>query len=192
MALSKPTKILSHPTMTPSMFRKGTGRMAIVDIANTIANAEGWNVSGSLAQRNNNPGNLVYIGPSMLGESATPGAGGFARFTDPNSGFMALENQISLDASRGLTVQQFINKYDNVPSEQQNYLNIFQTQLGASPSDSLTSLISGDGVVNAATPDTTDTTTNVSDILSSISNIDPGTLGIAVIVGLGLLLASKM
>lgn len=60
-----------------------------------------------LAVANNNPGNLRYAGQS----GATPGKGGFAKFATPEAGVKALQNQINLDASRGLTLGQFINKY---------------------------------------------------------------------------------
>jgi len=56
---------------------------------------------------NNNPGNLRFAGQS----GATQGEGGFARFSSPEEGVKALQRQIELDASRGLTLGQFINKY---------------------------------------------------------------------------------
>lgn len=60
-----------------------------------------------LAYVNNNPGNLRFVGQ----QGATQGEGGFAKFSTPQDGYQALKNQISLDASRGLTLGQFINKY---------------------------------------------------------------------------------
>lgn len=60
-----------------------------------------------LAFVNNNPGNLRFAGQS----GAVQGEGGFAKFSSPAEGVKALENQIRLDASRGLTLAQFISKY---------------------------------------------------------------------------------
>lgn len=63
--------------------------------------------SSRLASVNNNPGNLRFAGQP----GAVQGEGGFARFPTVEAGVKALENQIKLDASRGLTLAQFINKY---------------------------------------------------------------------------------
>jgi hypothetical protein len=77
--------------------------------------------SSRLAFVNNNPGNLRYAGQA----GASQGEGGFARFESPEAGYEALKNQISLDASRGLTLEKFINKYAP-PSENDTNLYIQQ------------------------------------------------------------------
>ncbi len=86
--------------------------------------------SGTLADRNNNPGNLRYVGQA----GATQGEGGFARFNSPEDGFQALINQVQLDQSRGLTLQQFVNKYAP-PSENNTSLYVQQISqwLGVDP-----------------------------------------------------------
>jgi len=159
---------------------RGT-KMAIIDIANVIGQIEGWNVAGSLAQRNNNPGNLIFVHQS----GAVLGEGGFAKFSSPEAGFQALENQISLDASRGLDVTSFINKYAP-PSENNtsNYISMFTSMLGVSATDKLSSLISGDGVVDASTSPIT--------LGDEIGNIDSTILGAIAVVGIiGLVLVIK-
>ena len=78
--------------------------------------------SGTLASRNNNPGNLRFVG--QLG--ATQGDGGFAKFNSPEEGYQALINQIQLDQSRGLTLAQFVNKYAP-PTE--NNTNLYVKQM---------------------------------------------------------------
>jgi len=60
-----------------------------------------------LAYVNNNPGNLRFAGQ----DGAVNGEKGFAKFPTPEAGVRALQNQIKLDASRNLTLAQFINKY---------------------------------------------------------------------------------
>jgi len=77
--------------------------------------------SSRLAYVNNNPGNLRYVGQA----GAVQGEGGFARFETPEAGYQALIAQIQLDASRGLTLEQFINKYAP-PSENNTGLYINQ------------------------------------------------------------------
>lgn len=92
---------------------------------------------GTLAATNNNPGNLKFVGQP----GATEGAGGFAHFETPEAGYAALQQQIKLDASRGQTLAQFINKY--APSSENNtslYIQQAQQALGIS-ADSLLSSV---------------------------------------------------
>ena len=67
----------------------------------------------SFAERNQNPGNLLYVGQqgAVRGE-AKPGGGNFAGFQSYDEGRKALENQLALDTQkRGLTLGQTIGKY---------------------------------------------------------------------------------
>lgn len=70
--------------------------------AREIANFEGFNKPGSVAQRNNNPGNLRG-GPGATGTDAQ----GYAIFPDVQTGLAALEDLIKRRAAQGLTVQEF-------------------------------------------------------------------------------------
>ena len=72
------------------------------EIASAIAQFEGFNTAGTVAQRNNNPGNL-RSGPGQIGTDAN----GYAIFPDVATGQAALANQINLNISRGLTLDQF-------------------------------------------------------------------------------------
>lgn len=93
--------------------------------------------SSRLAFVNNNPGNLRFVGQ----QGATKGENGFAKFSSPEAGIKALENQIKLDASRGLTLQQFINKYAP-PSENNTnqYLTQMTQMLGVSPTTKISNV----------------------------------------------------
>ena len=51
----------------------------------------------TLAERNNNPGNLKFVGQA----GASQGEGGFAKFDSPQAGFKALQSQLQLYASGG-------------------------------------------------------------------------------------------
>src|SRR5581483_9053793 len=75
----------------------------IDDLANAIYRFEGA-TSTSLATRNNNPGNL-RSGPGMIGVDQN----GYAIFPDMAAGFAALKHQISLNISRGLTLNEFFS-----------------------------------------------------------------------------------
>lgn len=85
-------------------------------IKKEIARIEGYGVKGSLAQRQNNPGNLKFVGQ----KNAVLGAKGFAKFKTPQDGFNALHNQIVLDAKRGHTLETFLYKY--APPKENNTL----------------------------------------------------------------------
>ncbi len=85
-------------------------------VLKTVALADVGDQSGAvataratLAQRNNNPGNLRYVGQA----GAQMGADGFAAFATPQAGMAALQNQIGLYGSRGLdTISSIITKYE--------------------------------------------------------------------------------
>jgi hypothetical protein len=63
----------------------------ITSWASAIASFEGFNTSGSVAARNNNPGNLKYAGQSG---STGADANGFAIFPNASAGWSALYNQL--------------------------------------------------------------------------------------------------
>lgn len=100
-------------------------------IAQAIATMEGYFTAGTIADRNNNPGNLLAMGQAgQIGVDSR----GFAIFATPEDGWNALENQISLDASRGLTLTEFLNKY--APSSQNNtqaYIDFVSQRTGLDP-----------------------------------------------------------
>lgn len=105
-------------------------------VASTIQTIEGW-FAGSVSQRNNNPGNLKYAGqPGAIGADAS----GFAIFTSVDAGQQALQNQIALDASRGLTIGQFASKY--APAQDGNDPASYAAQLAAATGLSVTDPLS--------------------------------------------------
>ncbi len=69
-------------------------------IALSIATFEGFFITGSLAQRNNNPGNLRSWG-------TMPVRDGYAAFPSADIGWAALRRQVQLNIDRGLTLQEF-------------------------------------------------------------------------------------
>lgn len=79
----------------------------IEQFAQAIATMEGYFKAGSIAQRNNNPGNLRSWG-------SRPVVNGYAYFDTPDQGWAALRRQIELNISRGLTLQEFFGGKSNV------------------------------------------------------------------------------
>lgn len=166
--------------------------MSIIDISNAMAKQEDhtWNPAtmswsavnpNSLAQKNNNPGNLRFAGQ----RGAVVGAGGFAKFETIEDGFAALGRQINLDASRGLDLGQFINKYaPKVENDTDSYLANVMRWLGlSSPNIKLSSIIGG----AAPTVDNTDEGTDVfGDDRDDLGTVNIGMVILVGVVGLGL------
>lgn len=109
----------------------------IADMAEAIARMEGFYVRRSVAQRNNNPGNLRRWG-------SRPVRDGFAVFDTPEEGFAALRRQIELNISRGLTMREFFGGKPGVypgyaPASDNNrpehYARFVASQVGIVPRD---------------------------------------------------------
>lgn len=116
-------------------------------LAAAITNLEGW-FTGSLSQRNNNPGNLMYAGqPGAIGADAN----GLAIFASLADGQQALQNQISLDAGRGETIAEFAAKY--APAAAGNNPTAYAAQLAAATGLSVNDPLSAtsDGTSGAGT-----------------------------------------
>ncbi|MFA6897249.1 MAG: hypothetical protein WCQ96_03115 [Patescibacteria group bacterium] len=127
------TKVIENADGTFTTINTDTGNIV------NITGGQGTVIipQNTLAGKNNNPGNLRFVGQ----QGATQGVGGFARFETPEAGYQALIGQIQLDASRGLTVSQFVNKYAP-PSENNTglYITQFNNALGSNSSTLLSSL----------------------------------------------------
>lgn len=138
-------RAISNPTITPEEYLQQFPDATDEELAEIIQKSEqSFNNVGAdtnqgiveipqssrLAFVNNNPGNLRFAGQ----EGAVQGEGGFARFSTPEAGYQALKNQIQLDAGRGFTLAQFINKYAP-PSENdtQQYIQQITQLTGANP-----------------------------------------------------------
>ena len=150
----------------------------IIDVANVQARTEdySWNPSAmnwsifnpnSLAQANNNPGNLLYMGQP----GATLGKGGFARFNTVEEGFQAEQNQIALDASRGLDLASFLEKMTPKSLNPNFDPNVPAARLGVRLSDKLRDII---GDVPTSYPSTSgssmDETSSGNDIMNDDSS----------------------
>lgn len=120
--------------------------MASVDnLAQAIARYEGYYSTGSVAQRNNNPGNLRSWGNN-------PVVGGFAQFPTAETGWVALRSQVQRNIDRGLTLDEFFagkpGTYSGyAPSADNNrpltYAATVANWLGISPGVQLSDAIGG-------------------------------------------------
>ena len=185
-------------TMSPFR-RKGLGQTST--LAAAIARQEGFGISGAVATRNNNPGNLSSPPSGQWAGQTGVDSSGFAVFDNSTDGWSALNKDIA--ANSGLTLTQFLNKY--APPSQNNtgaYISNVSSWTGASPTDTIADIVAGNtSATSTATPDTSDSDSSVSsgatagfDLTSwwqSVADsvgIDATTLGIgAAVVGLGVM-----
>jgi hypothetical protein len=94
----------------------------------------------NLAQRNNNPGNLIFVGQ----RGAEKGERSFARWPTPEEGWVGLLRQVELDQGRGLTMREFITKYAP-PTENDSitYIRNMCRWLNCKPDSMLSSIDAG-------------------------------------------------
>jgi hypothetical protein len=140
-------------------------------VAATIQQQEGY-YPGSLAYRNNNPGNLMYAG--QAGATGTPGT--LAVFDSYADGYNALLNQITLDANKGWSIQQFTSSYaptgcgtacnGNNPTA---YAQTIANNEGLSINDPLSLAIQGTSGSNINSTDTTNTNASTDTISSGLT-----------------------
>jgi hypothetical protein len=85
-------------------------------LARLMSKEEGWNILGSVPQRQNNPGDLRHAPGETHPAGAPDSVGSFAT---EEEGWAALERQLEIDAGRGLTLEEMINEYAP-PSDNNN------------------------------------------------------------------------
>jgi hypothetical protein len=112
-------------------------------IAGTIATQEGADVPGSLAQKNNNPGNLVYA-PWEAAYGATQGQGGFASFPSVSSGEAAVEYRVGQLVNEGDSISQIVDtwagtQYGNSQASVDSYVANLTSATGISADTPLNS-----------------------------------------------------
>lgn len=111
-------------------------------LAKFIQEREGW-TPGSRSHVNNNPGNLMYAKqPGSVGTDEK----GFAKFPDYKTGLAALNKQIQLDASRGLTFRQFAAKYapKSDGNDPEDYAKSLAASTGRGMDDPISSVVAAD------------------------------------------------
>jgi hypothetical protein len=122
-------------------------------VASTIQTVEGW-FPGSVSYRLNNPGNLLYAGQPGAVPHPITGSDGkvrtFAEFSSVAAGQQALDNQIALDASRGLTISQFAQKY--APAQDSNDPTSYAARIAAAAGLSVNDPLSAAGSAAASVP----------------------------------------
>lgn len=121
----------------------------IEQLAKAIAKEEGDETPGTVPNRLNNPGDLIYVGQAGAVPVKITGRDGkvrtFCKFATPEAGMQALQNDLRLKAKRGLTLRQAI--YCWAPASDGNdpksYLSFVCQQLGGVDPDTKLSVIIG-------------------------------------------------
>ena len=121
-----------------------------------ISQFEGFGVPGTIATRQNNPGNLTF-GPFAESQGATgPGAGNIAIFPNSQTGFNAMDQLIQHYASQGYNIQDLINTWSppgapgNSPRSTQNYTDFVAQKTGATPGTPVSALQTGQDALSKA------------------------------------------
>lgn len=159
------------------------------DLALSMATVEGTN-PGDRNARNNNPGNLIYVGQ----KGATgKDSGGYAIFPDFATGLQAATDQINLDLTRGTdavgrpttTLAQLIaswspgNAAGNTPAGMQSYINTVASRTGLDPNADLASALSpGSGSIMPDLTLDTGATTNPFDLSDTLAYPDMAVLAV--------------
>lgn len=96
----------------------------------------------TLADYNMNPGNLRFAN-----QRGAVNENGWAKFSNPQDGIAALENQITLDARRGDNIRTFIEDYaPRNENDTEAYIRHMASTLGVSEDTSLTDIIASQGI----------------------------------------------
>jgi hypothetical protein len=113
--------------------QKLEGKSVVERLAEAIAEFEGFYVKGTLAERNNNPGNLIWS-PFMAGQRD-----GFAYFNSKADGWKALKYQITLifDGNSQyyqpmMSIQKFVDVWASTSSQEErdNYSEFIAERFG--------------------------------------------------------------
>lgn len=129
--------------------------MDLIDsLAQSIATMEGFFKPNTIAQRNNNPGNLRTWGNQ-------PTQNGYAVFSSPEEGWAALRQQIQRNISRGLTLEEFFGGKAGVypgyaPAADKNnpsgYARFVAGRAGIAVDQPISSFLAPGGITAPSTP----------------------------------------
>jgi hypothetical protein len=179
------------------MYRwRGLGTINYPSIDAAIAQFEGSG-PGTLATRNNNPGNMVYS-PWMAQFGCSPGgAGGFAQCPSADAGQQILDYRVSQLVDQGDSVSQLLNVWagpqypGNTVQSYNNYVSSVSAATGLDPNAPINQQLSTDASVpDVSLPSDSGTAVDASGAvdLSSLLSTEPNWTLIALAAGAGLLL----
>ena len=86
----------------------GTFSVRVKQVARSIARHEGFCIRGTIAERQHNPGGLIYVG--QVG--AKRGSRGYASFDDDVAGYLALLRDLEYKTAAGLNLGQIMRRWN--------------------------------------------------------------------------------
>lgn len=152
-------------------FSKNMAGGGLLTLAESIAQFEGYNKSGSRANRNNNPGNIEF-GTFAKEHGAYKGDPRFAIFPSADSGWKALQTLISSKYSN-LTLYNMMAKYAP-PSENdtKKYADFLAKKVNATVNTLVSSIIAGSTIEGVSS--TSDNQTNGTAAAGWLMSMLPG------------------
>lgn len=151
----------------------GSSPLQYPTLDSSIANLEGFGKPGTLATKDNNPGNLV-AGPFSTAHGATGQNGDFAVFPDVATGLGAEDALIGRYDAAGYNIQDLIQKWapptapGNSPEATQQYIDNLSKSIGVSPYTPIGAAEAGATTTPATKPDPNKITAG--DVLGAILN----------------------
>jgi len=146
--------------------------------------ASGAWLPGSLGYRLNNPGNLNYAGQPGC-HPTTLGNGLEAQCDTLEQGIQATENQLSLDASRGLTLAQRLSTW--ATGHPSAYVSNVSNWLGVSPDTPLSQLLGPDPSFSGSILDTGSVSDLGGSVDTQVAGLSPMAWAALGIAGIGIL-----
>jgi hypothetical protein len=115
-----------------------------------MAQYEGFGVPGSVASRNNNPGNII-AGAYATSHGAVGSDGSFATFPDPATGFGAMDSLVGSYANKGASLSDMISAWNGHAANSGAYSTFVGNAAGVDPSASVASM-AAPATPNSGTP----------------------------------------
>ena len=126
----------TEPTETSSK----TANQYLYELGEAIARYEGFYKDGSLAQRNNNPGNLRYV--SWSTRKSGLDSSNFAIYPTAEDGLYDLYDLLMAKAEAGYTLEELMNIYaPPVENNTNAYVAFVADELGVSPNTKLSTIL---------------------------------------------------
>lgn len=135
-----------------------------------IANIEGYNIGGTIARTQNNPGNLVYNDYTKSLGATSKGYNGLAVFPDADTGMKAEDSFLTVLANKGQTIDDISKTWapaaapGNTPATPGNWAQQVASYLGVKTDTDISSLKTG-----TQGPSTDATTTPASSVTGAPS-----------------------
>ena len=122
-----------------------------LDLLSAIAQQEGYGVPGTIATRNNNPGDIVYGSFAQQYGATQDPMSSFAVFPDAQTGWTAEGDLLSSSAYSQLSIAQAIAKWNGNGANTPAYVQNVATWTGLDPSTTVSAALAQAGTGGSST-----------------------------------------